>query len=149
MIFASQKPALDAPSDNDRLEAAPEQVAPLLPPTPARVHFIGVGGIGMSGLARILNVWGYEVSGSDAVASPLVDELIAEGIAATIGHPATDAAATADLVVATAAIREDNPEVAAALAAGRPVIKRARLLGELSSARRSLAVAGSHGKSTT
>src|SRR3954469_12603761 len=99
MILGSQFPTLESPV---------EGTTTLLPPTPARVHFIGVGGIGMSGLARILNVWGYEVSGSDAVASPLVDELIAEGIAATIGHRATDAAATADLVVATAAIREDN-----------------------------------------
>ncbi len=126
-----------------------DPAVPLLPPIPAKVHFVGVGGIGMSGLARILNVWGYEVSGSDASASPLLDELATEGIAVTIGHRALEAAATADLVVATAAVHVDNPEVVAALAAGRPVIKRARLLGELASARRSVAVAGSHGKSTT
>ena len=120
-----------------------------LPPAPAHVHFVGVGGIGMSGLARILNVWGYAVSGSDTTPSPLLQELAAEGIAVTIGHHATGAASTADLVVATAAVGPDNPEVAAAHAAGRPVIKRARLLGELAGARRSVAVAGSHGKSTT
>src|SRR4051794_6178626 len=123
--------------------------APLLPPSPAKVHFVGVGGIGMSGLARILNVWGDQVSGSDASASPLLDELAVEGIAVTIGHHAMDDAATADLVVATAAVRADNPEILAAQAAGRPTIKRARLLGELAGARRSVAVAGSHGKSTT
>ena len=121
----------------------------LLPPAPARVHFVGIGGIGMSGLARILNAWGYTVSGSDAAASPLLEELRDEGIAVTIGHSATGAAAEADLVVATAAVRPDNPEIAAALAAGRPLVKRARLLGALADARRGVAVAGSHGKSTT
>src|SRR5918997_6636266 len=121
----------------------------LLPPTPAHIHFVGIGGIGMSGLARILNAWGYAVSGSDAAASPLLEELKGEGIAVTIGHSATNAAAAADLVVATAAVRPDNPEIAAALAAGRPLVKRARLLGELADARRGVAVAGSHGKSTT
>ena len=121
----------------------------LLPPTPARIHFVGIGGIGMSGLARILNAWGYAVSGSDATASPLLRELKGEGIAVTIGHSATDEAAAADLVVATAAVRPDNPEIAAALAADRPLVKRARLLGALTDARRGVAVAGSHGKSTT
>jgi UDP-N-acetylmuramate--alanine ligase len=81
----------------------------LLPPAPARVHFVGIGGIGMSGLARILKTWGYDVSGSDAAASPLLEELRDEGIAVTIGHSATAAAAAADLVVATAAVRPDNP----------------------------------------
>ncbi|MFN8594128.1 MAG: UDP-N-acetylmuramate--L-alanine ligase [Thermomicrobiales bacterium] len=121
----------------------------LLPPLPARVHFVGIGGIGMSGLARMLNAWGYAVSGSDAVSSPLLDELAAEGIAVTIGHGDTAQASAADLVVATAAVRPDNPELAAAHAAGTPVIKRARLLGALADARRGIAVAGSHGKSTT
>src|SRR5687767_11005710 len=93
----------------------------LLPPAPARIHF---GGIGMSGLARILNNWGYTVSGSDAAASPLLDKLKGEGIAVTIGHSATDAVAEAGLVVATTAVRPDNPEIAAALAAGRPLVKR-------------------------
>ncbi len=126
-----------------------ESAAEFLPPTPAHVHFVGIGGIGMSGLARILHAWGYGVSGSDAAASPLLDELCAEGIVVTVGHTATQTAAAADLVVATAAVRSDNPEIAAAIAAGRPVVKRARLLGALADARRGVAVAGSHGKSTT
>ena len=113
------------------------------------MHFVGIGGIGMSGLARILNAWGYTVTGSDAAASPLLRELENEGIAVTIGHSATEAAAAADLVIATAAVRPDNPEVASAIAAGRPLVKRARLLGALADARRGVAVAGSHGKSTT
>lgn len=120
-----------------------------LPPLPARVHFVGIGGIGMSGLARILNTWGYAVSGSDGAASPMLDELAAEGIAVRVGHTMLDEAAAADLVVMTAAVRESNPEVAAAMAAGRPVLKRAALLGALMNARDGLAVAGSHGKSTT
>jgi UDP-N-acetylmuramate--alanine ligase len=103
----------------------------------------------MSGLARILHAWGYRVSGSDAAPSPFLDELQTEGIAVTIGHTATEQAAAADLVVTTAAARPDNPELAAARAAGRPAIKRARLLGEVAAARRGVAVAGTHGKSTT
>ncbi len=120
-----------------------------LPPPPAKIHFVGIGGIGMSGLARILNAWGYRVSGSDAAASPLLDELAREGIAVSIGHVAIEEAAAADLVVATAAVRAENPEIVAALAAGRPLLKRAQLLGALADARRGVAVAGSHGKSTT
>jgi UDP-N-acetylmuramate--alanine ligase len=129
--------------------AEPATIHSLLPPLPARVHFVGIGGIGMSGLARILHAWGYAVSGSDANASPLLDELAAEGMHVGVGHTALQAATSADLVVVTAAARADNPEVVAAQAANRPVIKRAALLGALSDARRSVAVAGSHGKSTT
>ena len=121
----------------------------LLPPLPASVHFVGIGGIGMSGLARILHAWGYEISGSDANPSSLLEELAAEGLTVGVGHTNLEAAATADLVVVTAAARSDNPEIVAARAAGRPIIKRARLLGALSDARHSVAVAGSHGKSTT
>jgi UDP-N-acetylmuramate--alanine ligase len=131
------------------VQADPLTTGALLPSTPAHIHFVGIGGIGMSGLARILNAWGYTVSGSDAAASPLLEELKAEGIVVTVGHSATDAAAAADLVVATAAVRPDNPEIAAALAAGRLLVKRARLLGALADVRRGVAVAGSHGKSTT
>ena len=124
-------------------------IGDLLSAAPAHVHFVGVGGIGMSGLARILHAWGYAVSGSDAADSPLLAELRDEGIAVTVGHTALGAAAAADLVVATAAARPDNPEIGAAVAAGKPVVKRARLLGALADARRGVAVAGSHGKSTT
>ncbi|MBW3632222.1 MAG: UDP-N-acetylmuramate--L-alanine ligase [Chloroflexi bacterium] len=131
------------------MQAESRVTGALLPPAPARVHFVGIGGIGMSGLARILNGWGYTVTGSDAAPSPLLHQLRDEGIAVTIGHSATDAAAAADLVVVTAAVRPDNPEMGSAAAAGRPLVKRARLLGALTDARRGVAVAGSHGKSTT
>jgi UDP-N-acetylmuramate--alanine ligase len=124
-------------------------VTAILPELPAQVHFVGIGGIGMSGLARILRRWGYEISGSDSAHSPLLDELAAEGMTVGVGHTMTAEAANADLVVATAAVRADNPEMLVAHAAGRTVIKRAALLGALADARRGVAVAGSHGKSTT
>jgi UDP-N-acetylmuramate--alanine ligase len=120
-----------------------------LPISPAAIHFVGIGGIGMSGLARILHAWGYRVSGSDAVASDQTEALAALGIPVEIGHRDLARAATAALVVVTAAVRGDNPEVTAAQAAGVPVVKRAELLGLLANARRCVAVAGSHGKSTT
>ncbi len=103
----------------------------------------------MSGLARILRAWGYGVSGSDAVAGEQAAMLAVEGIAVAVGHADTARAAAADLLVITAAVRGDNPEVAAARAAGVPVVKRAELLGLLANVRCCVAVAGSHGKSTT
>ena len=120
-----------------------------LPALGSAIHFVGVGGIGMSGLARLLHRWGYVVSGSDSTASDITDALRSEGIAVTIGHDDATLVGAADLVVITAAIRGANAEVQAAEARGVPVIKRARLLGMLSDARRGVAVAGSHGKSTT
>lgn len=120
-----------------------------LPPLPARVHFVGIGGIGMSGLARILKTWGYDVSGSDSAASDQTAALIAEGIPVNIGHTDAARASAADLVVMTAAVRPGNLEIDAATAAGVHVVKRAELLGLLANARRCVAVAGTHGKSTT
>jgi UDP-N-acetylmuramate--alanine ligase len=120
-----------------------------LPELPAAVHFVGIGGIGMSGLARILKAWGCPVSGSDAAQSDQTDALLSEGIDVTIGHTATGQAASADLVVISAAVKPDNAEVVAAKDAAKPVIKRAKLLGLLANARTCVAVAGSHGKSTT
>jgi UDP-N-acetylmuramate--alanine ligase len=121
----------------------------LLPEPPARIHFVGIGGIGMSGLARIFLARGYSVSGSDAQASPHTEALEAIGIPVTIGHGDIGRAQLADLVVATAAVTTGNPEIEAAQRANRPVIKRAAALGALANARTCVAVAGSHGKSTT
>jgi UDP-N-acetylmuramate--alanine ligase len=120
-----------------------------LPQPPAHVHFVGIGGIGQSGLARILTAWGYRVTGSDAFPSELVEQLRLEGIDVQIGHDETANATAADLIVATAAVRATNSEIHAAKARGTPVIKRAELLGMLANARTCVAVAGSHGKSTT
>jgi len=119
-----------------------------LPDPPAHVHMIGIGGVGVSGLARMLATRGYRVSGSDMSQSPATDALRVEGIDVSIGHAAENVAG-ADLVVMTAAVRGDNPEVVAASAANIPVVKRAALLGLLANAADCVAVAGSHGKSTT
>ncbi len=103
----------------------------------------------MSGLARILLSWGYRVTGSDSQVSDQTEALQALGVPVNIGHGALAEASSAALVVITAAVRETNPEVVAARGAGVPVVKRADLLGLLATARRCVAVAGSHGKSTT
>lgn len=119
-----------------------------LPPPPARVHFIGIGGIGMSGLAAVLHDQGYVVTGSDSGSNDQTEQLAASGIEVQRGHSDTANAAAADLVVITAAVR-DNPEIAAATERAIPTIKRAKLLGMLAQQKISIAVAGSHGKSTT
>jgi UDP-N-acetylmuramate--alanine ligase len=119
-----------------------------LPPRPATIHFVGVGGIGVSGLARILVHWGYRVTGSDQADGPVLDDLRGLGVQVFIGHDARQVG-DAQLVVTTAAAHSDNPEIAAALTRNIPVIKRAKLLGELAATRNCIAVAGSHGKSTT
>ncbi|HET9014206.1 MAG TPA: UDP-N-acetylmuramate--L-alanine ligase [Thermomicrobiaceae bacterium] len=119
-----------------------------LPPPPATVHLIGIGGIGMSGLARILAARGYVVTGSDAAESPVVQALRDEGFLVAIGHDPMNLGAP-QLVVATAAARSENPELAAARSRGLPVVKRAVLLGRLCDERDCIAVAGTHGKSTT
>ncbi len=119
-----------------------------LPPVGSHIHIIGIGGIGTSALARVLARWGYRVTGSDAAASAITAVLGSEGIVVTIGHRA-EAVGGADLVVYSAAVREENAELAAARAAGTATIKRAALLGLIANARDGLAVAGTHGKSTT
>lgn len=120
----------------------------VLPPPPASIHFVGIGGIGMSGLARIFLARGYAVSGSDSQASPQTEALEALGIPVMIGHNDVGRAARADLVVATAAV-STNAEIEAAKRANRPIVKRAAALGALANGRVNVAVAGSHGKSTT
>lgn len=119
-----------------------------LPEPPARVHFVGIGGAGVSGLARIMLGMGYAVSGSDVAPSAETAHLARLGAQVAIGHAAEHVAGAA-LVVATAAARDDNPELRAARDGGIPVVKRAALLGRLTLERECLAVAGTHGKSTT
>jgi UDP-N-acetylmuramate--alanine ligase len=120
----------------------------ILPAPPARVHVVGIGGIGMSGLAAVLHEQGYVVTGSDSGSNAQTEHLAATGIEIQLGHSDTTNAAAADLVVITAAVRE-NPEIAAATEREIPIIKRAKLLGMLAQQKISIAVAGSHGKSTT
>lgn len=113
-----------------------------------RVHLVGLGGAGMSGLARLLIARGLRVSGSDVQASPALDELAARGVRVAVGH-AREHAIGAQVVVVSSAIPGDNPEVGWALANNVPVVKRAALLGQLSAERRTVAIAGTHGKTTT
>jgi UDP-N-acetylmuramate--alanine ligase len=112
------------------------------------LHFVGIGGAGMSGLALVANELGASVSGSDQAESSYCERLRSAGIEPTIGHGAANYPDGAELVVSTA-IPEDNPELAAARAAGASVIHRGELLGELSRMKRTIAVSGTHGKTTT
>ena len=128
----------------------PTRSDPQLPPPPATVHFIGIGGIGMSGLARILLAWGYRVTGSDAVASVQTDALRSLGATIVIGHDDPTLASLADILVTTLRAEASAAiEINAAHAAGVMHVKRGQLLAMLANQRRSIAVAGSHGKSTT
>ncbi len=114
----------------------------------SRVHFIGIGGAGMSGIAEVLNNLGYEVSGSDTGESVVTRRLEALGVPITRGHVAS-AVDRVDVVVVSSAIREDNVELLAARAQHIPVVPRAEMLGELMRFRNGIAVAGTHGKTTT
>ncbi len=113
-----------------------------------RLHFVGIGGAGMSGIAELLVNLGYEVSGSDLHDSTVTRRLAARGVRVMVGHDAAHLA-DCDAVVVSSAIQPDNPEVAAALAARIPVVPRAEMLAELMRFRYGIAVAGTHGKTTT
>ena len=113
-----------------------------------RLHFVGIGGIGMSGIAEVLHNQGYTVSGSDAANSPVVERLAALGVHTTIGHRAENLG-DAQAVVVSSAVAPDNPEVVAARAAKLPVVPRALMLAELMRMKRGIAIAGTHGKTTT
>jgi UDP-N-acetylmuramate--alanine ligase len=112
------------------------------------IHFVGVGGSGMSGIAEVLANLGYQVSGSDLAASAVTDRLAAQGIRIVIGHAAENIAG-AHAVVASTAIKSGNPEVDAARAIGIPVVPRAQMLAELMRLKQGIAIAGTHGKTTT
>jgi UDP-N-acetylmuramate--alanine ligase len=124
-------------------------------PVPAdrlgRVHFTGIGGAGMSGMARIMLARGVKVSGSDSVPSPLLDDLHAQGARVYVGHAPghLDDLGAGDTLVYTSAIRLDNPELAEATRRGMRVLHRAEALASITAGRRVTAVAGTHGKTTT
>jgi UDP-N-acetylmuramate--alanine ligase len=118
-----------------------------LPPI-GTLHFVGIGGIGMSGIAEVLHNLGCRVQGSDTADGANVRRLQAQGIAVAIGHAAENLAEAA-VVVVSSAVRADNPEILAARARRIPVVRRAEMLGELMRLKWSLAVAGTHGKTTT
>ncbi|MEJ5206979.1 MAG: UDP-N-acetylmuramate--L-alanine ligase [Lysobacteraceae bacterium] len=113
-----------------------------------RVHFVGIGGVGMSGIAEVLCTLGYTVSGSDQNPSRATARLIAAGAQVHFGHDAAHVEG-ADVVVVSSAISADNPELRAARSRRIPVVPRAEMLAELMRFRRGIAVAGTHGKTTT
>ena len=113
-----------------------------------RIHMIGVGGTGMSGIAEVLVNLGYEVAGSDLRDSPVTERLRNKGVEVFIGHRQENVG-SADVVVSSSAVDESNPEVVAAREARIPVVPRAEMLAELMRYRHGIAVAGTHGKTTT
>ena len=113
-----------------------------------RVHFVGIGGSGMSGIAEVLLTQGYQVSGSDLAANATTRRLTGLGARIAAGHAAGNIAG-ADVVVVSTAVASDNPEVVAAREAGIPVVPRALMLAELMRLKQGIAVAGTHGKTTT
>ncbi len=112
------------------------------------IHFVGIGGVGMSGIAEVLLEHGFEVSGSDAKESETTKRLSDKGARISIGH-AAEHVADADVVVFSSAVARTNPELAEARARSIPVIPRAEMLGELMRIKEGIAIAGSHGKTTT
>jgi UDP-N-acetylmuramate--alanine ligase len=112
------------------------------------LHFVGIGGIGMSGIAEVLHNMGYQVQGSDVADSANVRRLVALGINVAVGHDASNLGA-AEVIVVSSAIRPDNPELVAARAKRLPVVRRAEMLAELMRLKWAIAVGGTHGKTTT
>ncbi len=112
------------------------------------IHFVGIGGIGMSGIAEVMHNLGYAVQGSDIAEGYVVEGLRARGIKVMIGHAAENLGDAA-VVVTSTAVKRSNPEVAAALEQRVPVVRRAEMLAELMRLKRTVAVAGTHGKTTT
>ena len=112
------------------------------------IHFVGIGGAGMCGIAEVLHNLGYNVSGSDVADGPVVAKLREHGIAIFIGHNSQNIA-DADVVVRSTAIGDNNPEIIAATSLMIPIIPRAMMLAELMRFRHGIAVAGTHGKTTT
>ena len=112
------------------------------------IHFVGIGGSGMSGIAEVLSNLGFVISGSDLADNATTKRLAGLGVRTMVGH-ATDNVAGADAVVVSTAVKEDNPEVIAARSRKVPVVPRAQMLAELMRLKQGIAVAGTHGKTTT
>ena len=122
------------------MRSLPESIGP--------IHFVGIGGIGMSGIAEVLHNLGYQVQGSDIAEGANTARLKTLGIQVMIGHTA-DNIDHAEVVVVSSAVKPDNPEIAAARMRRLPVVRRAEMLGELMRLKWSIAIAGTHGKTTT
>jgi len=122
------------------MRALPQSIGPL--------HFVGIGGIGMSGIAEVLHNLGYRIQGSDLADGANVRRLVDLGIPIAIGHDARNLG-TAEVIVTSSAVKPDNPEVVEARVRRLPVVRRAEMLAELMRLKWSLAIAGTHGKTTT
>jgi UDP-N-acetylmuramate--alanine ligase len=131
-----------------RLQATRDLARTSLDGNATRVHFVGIGGVGMSGIAEVLCTLGYRVSGSDNADNAVTRRLASLGAAIHRGH-APEHVQGADCVVASSAIKADNPELVEARARRIPIVPRAEMLAELMRFRRGIAVAGTHGKTTT
>jgi UDP-N-acetylmuramate--alanine ligase len=138
--FAANEPALHGSSDATRATGRMRRIH--------GIHFVGIGGAGMSGIAEVLLNLGYRVQGSDLKPNAMTERLSGLGASICFGHAAENIA-HADVVVVSSAVPGDNPEVQAALAQRIPVVPRAEMLGELMRFRESIAIAGTHGKTTT
>ena len=112
------------------------------------IHFVGIGGIGMSGIAEVMHQLGYKVQGSDVAEGYVVEKLRKQGIPVAIGHDAANLGEAA-VVVCSSAIKDDNPEITAAALRRLPRVRRAEMLAELMRMQKTVAVAGTHGKTTT
>src|SRR5205814_3288945 len=134
--------------DARRRGRGPEESTMRLPREIGPIHFVGIGGIGMSGIAEVLCNLGYTVQGSDASESANVSRLRDKGIPITVGHKAENVAG-ADVLVVSTAIKRDNPELMAARAQRIPVVRRAEMLAELMRLKSCVAISGTHGKTTT
>ena len=117
--------------------------------SPLWIHVVGVGGAGMSAIAEVLATMGHRVSGSDRQASVVLDRLRSVGVEAVVGHDAANVPAAVDALAISTAVGADNPEVVEARRRGVPVLRRADVLAALTRLRRTIAVAGTHGKTTT
>lgn len=121
----------------------------IIPDRKKTVHFIGIGGIGMCGLAEYLLVKGYRVSGSDITRTAITDRLAKKGAKIKFGHKAANVGKDTGFVVYTSAVKEDNPELKAAIERNIKTVKRAALLGEIVNDKLLIAVSGTHGKTST
>ena len=131
-----------------RLQASRDFARTSVDGSATRVHFVGIGGVGMSGIAEVLCTLGYRVSGSDSADNAVTRRLASLGVAMHRGHEAAHIE-DVDCVVASSAIKADNPELLEARARRIPIVPRAEMLAELMRFRRGIAVAGTHGKTTT
>ena len=116
---------------------------------PCSIHFVGIGGIGMSGIAEVLLTLGHKISGSDIQQTEVTRRLVELGATVTRGHDASAVSAQTDVVVISSAVKYSNPEIGRARELGIPVIPRAEMLAELMRLKEGIAVAGTHGKTTT